>query len=96
LDFSAFPLEPDGQVPVKCELDHSVTPADLPTATVRAVLTGHTDAVRAVAVAPDGSWLATSGDGDTVRVWDATDGVQRVQLSVTGGYSVYTFNRLSW
>ena len=36
--------------------------------------TGHTNTVRAVAVAPDGSWLASgSGDG-AVRIWDAATG----------------------
>jgi WD40 repeat protein len=45
------------------------------------VLTGHSTEVGAVAVAPDGSWLAT-GDGDgTVRVWDVATGQQRAALT---------------
>jgi WD40 repeat protein len=43
-----------------------------------ATLTG-TDWVEAVAVAPDGSWLATGGDG-TVRVWDVATWRKRVTL----------------
>ena len=40
----------------------------------RATLTGHTGRVEAVAVAPDGSWLATGGQDGTVRIWDAATG----------------------
>jgi WD40 repeat protein len=35
----------------------------------RAALTGHAGAVAAVAIAPDGIWLA-SGDGGSLRIWD--------------------------
>ena len=34
----------------------------------------------AVAIAPDGSWLATAGDG-TVRIWDPVTGTQRHALT---------------
>ena len=36
--------------------------------------TGHVCGVAALAVAPDGSWLASGGYDGTVRVWDATSG----------------------
>lgn len=34
----------------------------------------------AVAVAPDGSWLATGGDDGTARIWDAMSGRERAVL----------------
>lgn len=43
----------------------------------RAVLDGHTDAVNALAVSPDGSWLASAslrGQDTTVRIWNTDDG----------------------
>ena len=54
---------------------------DLPDSALRRVLTGHTGSVGAVAVAPDGSWLASGGDDDgTVRIWDAATGQARATL----------------
>ena len=35
----------------------------------RATLTGHKEAVEAVAIAPDGSWLVTASDDGTARTW---------------------------
>jgi len=37
-------------------------------------LTGHTNAVTALADAPDGSWLASAGYDETVRIWDPATG----------------------
>ena len=54
---------------------------DAATGQERATLTGHADEVRAVAVAPDGSWLATGGDDGTVRIWDVATGQQRAALT---------------
>ncbi|MEY9969508.1 WD40 repeat protein, partial [Streptacidiphilus sp. MAP12-16] len=41
-----------------------------------ATLTGHTDRVTGVAISPDGTWLATTSDDRTVRIWNrAAEGV---------------------
>ena len=34
-----------------------------------------------MAVAPDGSWLASGGDDGTVRIWDAATGRERAVLT---------------
>jgi WD40 repeat protein len=36
--------------------------------------------VTGVAIAPDGTWLATTSRDRTVRIWDAATGAQRAQL----------------
>ena len=57
-----------------------------PPGSERATLTGHTGAVAAVAVAPDGSWLATGGWDGTVRIWDAATGRERATLTGHTGW----------
>ncbi|HXL87390.1 MAG TPA: WD40 repeat domain-containing protein, partial [Streptosporangiaceae bacterium] len=56
-------------------------PPDLADPALRRVLTGHKGAVWAVAVAPDGSWLATGSADGTVRIWDAATGQERAVLT---------------
>jgi WD40 repeat protein len=41
--------------------------------------------VKAVAVAPDGSWLAIGGDDGTVRIWDQATGEERAVLTGHSG-----------
>jgi WD40 repeat protein len=43
-------------------------------------LTGHTDTVEELAIAPDGTWLATASVDKTVRTW-AADGTPRATLA---------------
>ncbi|WP_125937544.1 SAV_2336 N-terminal domain-related protein [Streptomyces sp. WAC 06738] len=47
---------------------------DLPDPALRRTLTGSTGPVTAVAVSPDGTWLATTGNDETVRILDAATG----------------------
>ena len=55
-------------------------PPDLPSDALIRVLTGHGGPVSAVAIAPDGTWLATAGSDGTVRTW-AADGTPRATLT---------------
>jgi WD40 repeat protein len=47
---------------------------DTVTGQQRGELASHQGSVEAVAIAPDGTWLATCGEDGTVRIWDATTG----------------------
>ncbi|MET9064193.1 NB-ARC domain-containing protein [Streptosporangium sandarakinum] len=53
-------------------------PSNLDSA-LRRTLGGHADAVSAVAIAPDGTWLASGSNDKTVRLWTA-EGSQRAVL----------------
>ena len=41
--------------------------------------------MRAVAIAPDGTWLASGGDDGSVRIWDPATGQQRATLTGHAG-----------
>ena len=38
-------------------------------------LTGHTDGVLSVAFSPDGQWIVSGSDDNTVRIWQFSDGM---------------------
>ncbi|MGW7307477.1 NB-ARC domain-containing protein [Streptomyces sp. NPDC054835] len=50
------------------------TPPDLPHPGLLRTLTGHTGTVLDTAIAPDGTWLATTSEDGTVRIWDPVTG----------------------
>ena len=56
--------------------------ADLPAPALRrAILTGHVGQLTQVAIAPDGTWLASVGRDGTVRIWDPATGQQKAALA---------------
>jgi WD40 repeat protein len=67
-------------LPARCLRAVSPLP-DLPHPALHRTLTGHTGSVAAVAVAPDGTWLATGSWDKTVRIWDPVTGTQRHTLT---------------
>jgi WD40 repeat protein len=58
---------------------------DLPHDALVRVLAAHTAGVRALAIAPDGGWLASSGNDRTVRIWDPATGQSRHTLTDHAG-----------
>ena len=54
---------------------------DLPGQALRRTLYGHADTVMAVAIAPDGTWLASGGRDGSVRIWDLPTGRPRAVLA---------------
>ena len=56
---------------------------DLPHPAYRRALTDENYQVNAVAVAPDGTWLATGGEDRTVRIWDMATGTVTRTLTLT-------------
>ena len=65
------------------------TSADLgpTTGTTRHTLTGHIHWVEALAVAPDGSWLASADNGGELRIWDPLTATPLTSLRVAGALS---------
>jgi WD40 repeat protein len=72
----------DGQRLASASSDQTVRLWDPATGTAQATLTGHAEAVTAVAFSPDGQRLASASWDQTVRVWDLATGT--VQATLTG------------
>jgi WD40 repeat protein len=71
----------DGKILVSWSRDKTVKLWDVASRKQLATLSGHTDAIRAVAFSPDASILATVGDKDrTIKVWDVASGEEQVTL----------------
>jgi WD40 repeat protein len=68
-----------------CHLKAYAPLPDAPSPALRRVLTGHTSWVLALAVAPDGSWLASAGDDGAVRLWDPAGGTETHTLTGHSG-----------
>lgn len=54
---------------------------DLADPALRLTLTSDYGIAAALAIAPDGTWLATTSDDRAVRIWDAATGRQRATLT---------------
>ena len=59
--------------------------ADTPDPALRRSLRGHTAGVWGCAVSPDGTWLVTTSDDETARIWDVATGQVRAVLEGHGG-----------
>ncbi|MFC4066747.1 nSTAND1 domain-containing NTPase, partial [Actinoplanes subglobosus] len=55
-------------------------------------LAGYTEPVSAVAYSPDGTHLASTGNEETVRVWDLTTGTFRTLTGHTSGVSAVAYS----
>ena len=58
--------------------------SDQPDPALRRILAGHTNGVTAVAIAPDGTWLATASQDNSARIWDAATGSAIAVMRVHG------------
>ena len=58
---------------------------DIPGPALRRILTGAAGAVNAVAIAPDGTWLAAGGTEGKVRIWEQATGKERADLTGHSG-----------
>jgi WD domain, G-beta repeat len=65
---------------------------DPATGAERHTLTGHTSPVQSVVIAPDGSWLATTGDDHTARIWDPATGTRVTSSRVAGPLDYLEWN----
>jgi len=70
-------LSPSGrQIAVACSKHHEVYLYDVATGKPETVLLGHSAPVTSVTYRPDGKQLATTGNDQTIRLWDPATGQQ--------------------
>jgi WD40 repeat protein len=83
-------VSPDGLWLATAGHDRYIQVWDLDDGSLRATLAGHAYSmahpgrhfsVTALAVSPDGAWLASGGHDQTVRLWNTADGSPRAVLS---------------
>jgi WD40 repeat protein len=75
-------FSPDGKTLVATSWEGGATLWDVPTASIRAVLKGHTDVIEGVAFSSDGKTLATASWDETVKLWDVESA--RCKQSIKG------------
>jgi RNA polymerase sigma factor (sigma-70 family) len=80
---AAVPSSPDKTPPTPVQsAEAKQAPAEVSPPQPKALpLIGHKGAVRALAFAPDGKTIATTGADKTIRIWDAATGAQKHKMA---------------
>ena len=65
-------FSPDGSTLASGSEDKTIRLWSVATGEQRAILTGHTEAVKSIAFSPNGVTLASGSEDSTIRLWDLT------------------------
>jgi len=93
--FHSIAISPDGSTVALGSADHRVYLMDVATGQVVHRIeswSGHTKTLKALSFSPDGKWLATAGEDQTIFVWNTSDFTKKFTL--TG--HVNTVSGLDW